>query len=140
MYSLAMAIGERQSFSLLRLPKAHAKGSKPQGKEYRCYCYDDFHFRSPSYEHIAEVHRLSRGVDAYLRICHLWSMTNVQQMVLAIEAELKGKGIPVCDLTTEAGIVPSTWTRWKSGSNSPTLKAWNETLEAKARLIKRGKK
>jgi hypothetical protein len=68
------------------------------------------------------------------------NMTHVQQMVLAIEAELKGKGIPVCDLTTEAGIVPSTWTRWKSGSNSPTLKAWNETLEAKARLIRRGKK
>jgi hypothetical protein len=64
----------------------------------------------------------------------------IQQMVLAVEAELQGKGIPVVHLTTEAGIAPSTWSRWKSGSNSPTMKAWTQTLEAKARLLKRGRR
>jgi hypothetical protein len=61
-------------------------------------------------------------------------------MVLAIEAELKGKRIPVCDLTTEAAIAPSTWSRWKAGTNSPYMETWAEVMEAKARLIKRGKK
>jgi hypothetical protein len=61
-------------------------------------------------------------------------------MVLAIEAELKGKGIPVCDLTTEAGIAPSTWTRWKAGSNSPYMESMGGSSEAKSRLLKRGKK
>jgi hypothetical protein len=66
--------------------------------------------------------------------------TNIQQMVLAVEAELKGRKIPVSDLTTEAGIAPSTWSRWKSGDNSPTLKVWTQALDAKARLMKRGKR
>jgi hypothetical protein len=66
--------------------------------------------------------------------------TSIQQMVLAVEAELKGRKIPVSDLTAEAGIAPSTWSRWKSGHNSPTLKVWTQTLDAKARLIKRGRK
>jgi lambda repressor-like predicted transcriptional regulator len=68
------------------------------------------------------------------------NMKQIKDMVLAIEAELKGKGIPVCNLTTEAGIAPSTWTRWKAGSNSPYMETWAEVIEAKARLIKKGKK
>jgi hypothetical protein len=64
--------------------------------------------------------------------------TPIQQMVLAVEAELKGRKIPVSDLTTEAGLAPSTWSRWKAGTNSPTMKAWTQTLDAKARLMKRG--
>lgn len=66
--------------------------------------------------------------------------TNFQQMVLAIEAELRGRKIPVCDLTAEANIAPSTWSRWKAGSNCPTMRAWVGALEAKARLLKRGKR
>jgi hypothetical protein len=74
-------------------------------------------------------------------LVHICNMsTSIQQMVLAVEAELKGRKIPVSDLTTEAGLAPSTWSRWKSGSNSPTMKAWTQTLEAKARLLKRGKR
>jgi hypothetical protein len=74
-------------------------------------------------------------------LVHICNMsTSIQQMVLAVEAELKGRKIPVSDLTTEAGIAPSTWSRWKSGDNSPTLKVWTQALDAKARLLKRGKR
>ena len=66
--------------------------------------------------------------------------THIQTMVLAIEAELKAKKIPVCRLTAEAGIMPSTWSRWKAGSNAPYMETWNTVLEAKARLLKRGRK
>jgi hypothetical protein len=59
-------------------------------------------------------------------------------MVLAVEAELKGRKIPISDLTAEANIAPSTWSRWKAGSHCPTMRAWVGTLEAKARLMKRG--
>lgn len=66
--------------------------------------------------------------------------THIQQMVLAVETELKSRKIPISDLTTEADIAPSTWSRWKAGSNSPTLKVWKQTLDAKVRLLKREKK
>jgi hypothetical protein len=66
--------------------------------------------------------------------------TNIQQMVLAVEAELKGRKIPISDLTAEANIAPSTWSRWKAGSHCPTMRAWIGALDAKARLMKRGKK
>jgi hypothetical protein len=82
--------------------------------------------------------RLLTSIFAYA-ILRIMS-TSIQQMVLAVEAELKGRKIPVSDLTTEAGIAPSTWSRWKSGDNSPTLKVWTQTLDAKARLLKRGKR
>jgi hypothetical protein len=67
-------------------------------------------------------------------------ITHIQSMILALEAEIKGNKIPVSDLTKEAGIAPSTWSRWKAGSNSPTMSTWNDILEAKARLMKRGKR
>jgi hypothetical protein len=81
------------------------------------------------------------SLDEISMLMHICNMsTNIQQMVLAVEAELKGRKIPVSDLTTEAGIAPSTWSRWKSGDNSPTLKVWTQALDAKARLMKRGKR
>jgi hypothetical protein len=85
---------------------------------------------------------LSSGVDAAIAHSLHWhhEHEHIQQMVLAVEAELKGRKIPVSDLTTEAGIAPSTWSRWKSGDNSPTLKVWTQALDAKARLLKRGKR
>ena len=74
-------------------------------------------------------------------LCNVCSaMRNIQTTVLAIEAELKAKKIPVCRLTAEAGIMPSTWSRWKAGSNAPYIETWDKVLEAKARLMKRGKK
>lgn len=66
-------------------------------------------------------------------------ITHIQSMILALEAELKGRKIPVSDLTKEAGIVPSTWSRWKAGLTGPNMSTWNDILEAKARLMKRGK-
>jgi hypothetical protein len=81
------------------------------------------------------------SLDEIPMLVHICNMsTHIQHMVLAVEAELKGRKIPVSDLTTEAGIAPSTWSRWKSGDNSPTLKVWTQALDAKARLMKRGKR
>jgi hypothetical protein len=67
-------------------------------------------------------------------------ITHIQNMIFALEAELKGRKIPVSDLTKEAGIAPSTWSRWKAGVTGPNMSTWNDILDAKARLMKRGRK
>jgi len=54
--------------------------------------------------------------------------------VRAIEARLAADRRSVRWFCQSVGINTSTWQRWKSGSNGPTLRVWSAVQKAAAKL------
>ncbi|GBD48146.1 hypothetical protein METY_1359 [Methylopila sp. Yamaguchi] len=62
-------------------------------------------------------------------------MFSQARAISQFEDRLKQAGISVRRACREAGIAPSTWTRWKSGTTSPTLATWEKVEDAAEALI-----
>lgn len=54
--------------------------------------------------------------------------------IKAIERRAKEKGVAISALLQIADIHRSTWARWKSGDNGPTMAKWNRVEDAAAKL------
>lgn len=52
-----------------------------------------------------------------------------------LERGLATASVSVGAVLDEAGVVRSTWTRWKNGSCQPRLQVWTSVQDAAGRLI-----
>jgi hypothetical protein len=59
---------------------------------------------------------------------------DIKAEITQIEAAMKRRGVTIRALCDAAQINSSTWTRWKSGANGPTLMTWSRVTAALGRL------
>ena len=59
----------------------------------------------------------------------------VESEIAEMESQLSSAGLTVKALCEDAGVNPSTWTRWKAGSHTPNMATWQKVREAHSRLV-----
>jgi len=55
--------------------------------------------------------------------------------IAEMESQLSCAGLTVKALCEDAGVNPSTWTRWKAGSHAPNMTTWQKVRDAHRRLV-----
>jgi hypothetical protein len=62
-------------------------------------------------------------------------MFDLQRQISAIEGQARLNRIPIRDFCKSAGVAVSNWSRWKSGTSSPTFSKWKKVETYAAQIF-----